>query len=126
MLFKALSLGHIVKKSVRVVKKQCKNRRPAIHKTDYYGAVEMDPALLAVWFFFKTDEQLERAKACGLTDEIQAMLFGALKENGYPLAAFTGVTNPKLKALTNKVAVAFGSCETVERDYKGNYFLFYK
>lgn len=102
----------VVGSAVREVENSLLKGHPAFLKTELFGAMGVHPSYLAIWCFFKTEEDVRKAAADGFADQVTMAMREALSRHGYP---------PDLAA-TRKVS--FGSDEEVQRDFKGNYWLF--
>lgn len=76
-----------------------------------FGATHIDPKHLAVWIKTRTDLERDQLKANpALVEQIRSALLRA----GYPPLAVP------------EVCISFESQETVDRDYKGQWFLRFK
>jgi hypothetical protein len=76
-----------------------------------FGATYVDPRYLAIWIQTRTDEERDQLAAKpALIEQIRE----ALLKVGYPSLAVP------------KVSISFESQETVDRDYKGQWFLRFK
>ena len=76
-----------------------------------FGATDIDPQYLAIWIKTRTDERRDQlARNPILIEQIRE----ALLKVGYPPVAVP------------KVLINFESQETVDRDYKGQWFLRFK
>ena len=78
----------------------------------WHGALWIPPYSIGLWIFFRTDTAFERYLADGTTGEITEFYWATLKELGYPDESI------------HQSGVAFGSKETVDRDYQGNYYYY--
>ena len=107
----------IIKKAVKATASVFKDRSPEIVMHLYYGAVDISPSNLVVWYVFQTDADLETAKASGLCAEIEKETIGNLVSNGYPEEA--------LKT-EGKSTVCFTTQEDVDRKTDGDYRLYFQ
>jgi len=76
-----------------------------------FGATNIDPQYLAIWIKTRTDEERDRLAA---KPALVSQIREALLKVGYPPVAVP------------KVLISFESQETVDRDYKGQWFLRFK
>jgi hypothetical protein len=65
---------------------------------------------LSAWFFFETDEQLQRSNASGWPERLSTRFTEVLATFGYPAAWLT------------KIGFFWDSHENVVRNYEGSYF----
>ncbi len=107
----------IIKKSVKAAAAAFKNRTPKIIIHLFYGAVDISPRNLVVWYVFEKDVDLEAAKASGLCAEIKKETINNLISNGYPQEA--------LKT-DEKETVFFTTQEDVDRKADGDYRLYFQ
>ena len=108
---------HIIKKAVKVTVSAFKDRTPEFIMHLFYGAVDISPRNLVVWYVFETDSDLKSAKASGLCDEITKETVNNLILNGYPEDA--------LKT-EGKSTVCFTTQEDVDRKADGDYRLYFQ
>lgn len=104
----------IVSAAVTEVETAVLRRYAGFHHTTFFGAMGIDPKHLAIWCFFKTDQDLKRAEEDHFTGRIQRAMGDALKKHGYP------------SFLTPSLFVSFGTDEEVQRTCAGNYWHFLK
>ena len=52
----------IIKKAVKLTAAAIKDKAPQVYMHFFYGAFDIDPKNLVVWFLFKTDNELTKAK----------------------------------------------------------------
>ena len=136
---------HIIKKAVKETVMAFNDRTPKIYTHFFYGAFDIDPRSLAVWYLFETDAELEAAKDCGFCSEIEEATVKNLISAGYPKEAFEsaetkipaddiivdGGTDEDMHrvfdGLANKrVKVSFTTQEDVERKANGDYHLYFQ
>ena len=84
------------------------------HHTTFFGAMGIDPKHLAIWCFFKMDEDLKRVDATQFTNAIQEAIRDSLKKHGYP------------SFLIPSFFVSFATDEDVQRTCAGNYWHYLK
>jgi hypothetical protein len=65
---------------------------------------------LSAWFFYETDDQLQRSEAMGWPDRLVSRLTEVLEGLGYPAGWLS------------KISGYFDSHENVVRNYEGSYF----
>lgn len=135
MLFKN---HRIVIKALKETVKKFKSTN--IGKTFWYGYPNKHPFNIAFWIFFKTDSELSNNINTGTTKEIEIYLFTKMIELGYPDIAFEKneiiydrqyviIDGKKFKDLTpikRTTVISFGSEETVDREFQGNYYNYTK
>lgn len=102
------------------VLEQVKNNDPSITYSTFYGAVEIAPYNLAIWYFFKTDNDLSKAQGNGLADNIKKLTINEMINNGYPPYTFENTTE------INKDFIYFSSEEDVKNTTGGNYYYYFK
>lgn len=104
----------IVSNAVSLVEDAHLKQYPGFHHTAFFGAMGIDPKLLAIWCFFSKDEDLQKAQKAKFTDIVQNAVRDALKQCGYP---------EKIACL---LTVSFSTDEDVQRTCGGNYYLYLK
>ena len=95
-IFHTARLGQKIRRSLQLPPKRCcpntvlafSHRTPKIFAHFFFGAVDVGPQNLAVWYLFKTDAELEAASASGLCDELRERTMQNLISLGYPQEAF--------------------------------------
>lgn len=100
--------------AIKEVENSILNSYTGFQQMTYFGAMGIDPECLAIWCFFKLDEDLKMAKADGFTDRIQNEIRNSLRKSGYP------------EKFASIVKVSFSTDEEVQRDSNGNYWQFLK
>lgn len=123
---------------------QFSNSTPRISKHFFYGAVELGPENLVIWYLFKTDSELKTAKANGLCQKLEQTTIKNLVDLGYPKDAFTvktvdlpnkisfanGTDEQKseiIYALTHRSAkITFTTEEDIDKKTNGDYYLYFK
>ena len=134
----------IVKKALEKTVKAFEGRKPGIYQQFFYGAIDIGPQYLVVWYLFETDAELEMARTSGLCDELQQKTIGNLIALGYPKEAFEttntelpagkvtirgseGAQEELLYALTHsKAKVAFTTKEDIDKKANGDYHLYFQ
>ncbi len=138
----------IIKKAVENTVKAFSARTPKIFEHFFYGAFDIAPQNLVVWYLFETDKELEIAKSSGFCAELKELTIRNLISLGYPKEAFdttkTAVTDfndDKIKfqggseedkqrifnALFNRKAmVSFTTREDIDRKANGDYRLYFQ
>ena len=142
MMFKA-RLEKKIKKSIEETVSEYSTSLPIIVEHFFYGAIEIAPQYLVIWYLFDRDSDLAEAQASGLCERIRRTTVQHLKDHGYPVEAievskplsfikFTIRGNQKnaeeLKAVlkNRKVSVAFTSKEDIESKAHGDYRLYFQ
>lgn len=138
----------IIEKAVENTVKAFSMRKPNIFEHFFYGAFDIAPENLVVWYLFETDEELEIAKSSGFCAELKELTIKNLISLGYPKEAFDSFkTNDKdfnedrikiqcvseedaqkiFDALANrKVTVSFTTQEDIDRKTNGDYRLYFQ
>ena len=144
-MFSSFRLNRIVKKAVKKTAKHFKGCQPEMLFHTFYGAFDISPRNLTVWYIFKTESDLHSAKESGLCCEIEKLTVENLIVGGYPKDAFEvsgnglptdvvashGVGNEEIQnvmfSLSNrKAAVSFASQEEIDKKADGDYRLFFQ
>lgn len=145
MFSKKTHLENIIQKSMKSVLVNFKNTRPSITINTFYGAIEIAPYNLAIWYFFKTDEELKTAIQSGLTNKIKQLTIEEMIKNGYPSSEFQIDYNPldvsksnfnidhevEENSIDNRInslndTISFSSEEDVMNETGGNYYQYFK
>lgn len=111
----------------------------------FYGAYEIEPQNLVIWFIFDTDHDLRIARDSGLCDKITSTVITNLIAEGYPKKAFApvkaDVNEEKIQfinasqeqiqtiidAVSNRsVHVSFTTKEDIDREAHGDYCLYFQ
>ena len=138
----------IIKKAVDNTVKALSSRTPKIFEHFFYGAFDIAPQNLVVWYLFEKDEELEIAKSSGFCAELKELTIKNLISLGYPKEAFDlskanikdfnydiikidGESEENVKqifdALSNrKVMVSFTTREDIDRKTNGDYRLYFQ
>jgi hypothetical protein len=104
----------VVSAAITDVEDSVLKRYKGFHHTTFFGAMGIDPKHLAIWCFFKKDEDLKRAEKEHFTEEILKAMREALKKHGYP------------GFLASAFFVSFATDEDVQRTCGGNYWHYLK
>ena len=78
----------IIRNAVLKTVKAFDGSKPRIAEHLFYGAVDLDPRNLVIWYLFQTDADLESARVCGLCEDITKATVRNLLSFGYPAEAF--------------------------------------
>ncbi len=133
----------IVKKAVAKTVSTFADRTPKIYQHFFYGAFDIEPQYLVVWYLFETDAELEVAKSSGYCDELETITIETLLRLGYPKEAFelTKMESPNitfcggseeehqkiLDLLTyRKAMISFTTKEDIDRTTNGDYHLYFQ
>lgn len=104
----------VVSAAVKDVELSVLKSCPGFHHTTFFGAMGINPKHLAIWCFFKRDDDLKRAKEQELTEKINHAMREALKNHGYP------------DSLLPSFYISFATDEDVQRTCGGNYWHYLK
>lgn len=132
----------IIKKAVDKTVSAFVDRTPKIYQHFFYGAVDIGPHYLVIWYLFKTDAELEFAKSSGYCDELEKATIYNLINLGYPKEAFeiTNMGAPNitfcggteeeqqniLHSLTyRKAMISFTSKEDIDNNANGDYYVYF-
>ena len=132
-----------IKKSIEETVSEYSTCLPKIVEHFFYGAIEIAPQYLVIWYLFDRNSDLAEAQASGLCERIRRATVQHLKDHGYPVQAFE-VPKPlsfrkitisgnqkkaeELKAVlkNRKISVAFTSKEDIESKAHGDYRLYFQ
>ena len=132
-----------IKKSIEETVSEYSTCLPKIVEHFFYGAIEIAPQYLVIWYLFDRNSDLAEAQASGLCERIRRATVHHLKDHGYPVQAFE-VPKPlsfrkitisgnqkkaeELKAVlkNRKISVAFTSKEDIESKAHGDYRLYFQ
>ncbi len=118
-MFSSFKLSRIIKKAVKKTTKHFKDRQPEIFFHTFYGAVDISPKNLSIWYIFKTNSDLLSAKESGYCDEIKKLTIENLIACGYPEDAFADCDG-------RKAAVCFTSQQDVDEKADGDYRIYFQ
>jgi hypothetical protein len=90
------------------------DKEPPIFTSFYYGAVDINPAYLTIWYIFKLDKELRIAENIGFTSELIELTKKYLKKYKYPEKAM------------NDIIISFTSDEDIQKTTGGNYWYYFK
>ena len=138
----------MIKKAIANTVTAFAGRTPKIYEHFFYGAFDIAPQNLVIWYLFKTDEELEIAKESGFCDELKELTIKNLLSLGYPEEAFDTVkkdaadfNDDRIKlenvpeedvqrifdALSDrKVMVSFTTKEDIDRKTDGDYHFYFQ
>ena len=135
--------NRIIKKAVKKVVAEFADRTPRIYENFFYGAFDIAPQNLVVWYLFQTDAELETAKSSGYCDDLEKATIRNLIDLGYPQEAFeiTNMGAPNipfcggtdeeqqsiLHSLTyRKAMISFTTKEDIDNKANGDYHLYFQ
>lgn len=137
--------NRIIKKAVAKTVREYGDRTPRIYQHFFYGAVDMAPQNLVVWYLFETDSELKTAETSGVCNELQKMTVKNLLLLGYPEEAFershadTPANKFMIQAETKediqafpyslnnkKVMISFTTKEDIDKKADGDYRLYFQ
>lgn len=137
--------NRIIKKAVERTVSEFSGRTPKLYEHFFYGAVDIGPQYLVVWYLFETDAELESAKASGYCEELEKATIRNLIALKYPREAFDltpqGLPVQKIRIqdgteedmellmdrLANRKAmVSFTTKEDIDRKTNGDYRLYFQ
>jgi hypothetical protein len=104
----------VVSNAIKDVEASLLNNYPGFHHITFFGATDINPKYLAIWCFFKKNEDLKHAEEGHLTKQVQKAMKQALKDYGYPTF------------LLPSFFVSFGTDEEVQKTCAGNYWHYLK
>jgi hypothetical protein len=104
----------VVSAAVKDVEGGLLQNRDGFHHITFFGVMGIDPKHLAIWCFFKKDEDLKKAEDDRFTTVIQSAMRESLRKHGYP------------SFLTPSFFVSFATDEDVQRTCEGNYWVYLK
>ncbi|HWU26329.1 MAG TPA: hypothetical protein VN154_07995 [Rhizomicrobium sp.] len=109
-----LQLEAVINAAMDGVLKRVEGRKPPIFMQTFYGAISIDPRFLAVWYIFKTEDELRAAKTTGFTQTLDELTRELLDARGYPNFA------------VGLIAVSFTSDEDIFKKTGGDYPRYFK
>ena len=138
--------NRIIKKAIAKTVSAFFDRTPKIYQHFFYGAFDLAPENLVIWYLFETDDDLDKAQEIGLCAELDATTTRNLIFYGYPEEAvekidtssksykieFRGEAsedeiNYLRNALKNRKAhVSFTTKEDIDREANGDYHLYFQ
>ena len=135
--------NRIIKKAVKKTVLEFSDRTPKIFEHFFYGAFDIAPQYLVVWYLFQTDAELEIAKSSGYCDELEKATISNLIDLGYPQEAFeiTNMGTPNitfcggteedqqniLHSLTyRKAMISFTTKEDIDNKANGDYHVYFQ
>ena len=138
VLFKTKSY---YKKAVKKVVLEFSDRTPKIYEHFFYGAFDIVPQYLVVWYLFKTDAELEIAKSSGYCDELErgggwggmglGYAQGAFEVTnmGAPNITFCGGTDEEQQSILHsltyrKAMISFATKEDIDNKANGDYHIY--
>ena len=133
----------IIKKAVERTVSEFVDRTPKIFEHFFYGAFDMEPQYLVVWYLFETDAELEAAKSSGYCNELENATIRNLIDLGYPREAFefTNMDTPNItfyvgteaeqqnifRSLTHRKAmISFNTKEDIDNRANGDYHVYFQ
>lgn len=106
-IFKKQKLTKAIKKAISETNSLIKDKNPKVVDSFFYGAYDIAPQYLVIWYIFKTNDDLTEANKSGLTKIIAENTTKVMIENGYPKQAFIDTEFP----ITKKISFAGGTKE---------------
>ena len=133
----------IIEKAVEKTVAAFVDKSPKIYQHFFYGAFDIKPQNLVVWYLFETDAELESAKSSGYCDELEKATIQNLIALGYPQEAFeiTNMGTPNitfcnvtkadqqniLHSLTyRKAMISFTTKEDIDNKANGDYHVYFQ
>ena len=135
--------NRIIKRAVQKTVSEFSDRTPKIYEHLYYGAFDIAPQNLVIWYLFETDAELEAARKSGFCDELAEATIRNLSASGYPTDAFkfpdTDTANITFcnaqeeeqqdilhSHIYRKVMVSFTTKEDIDNKAHGDYRLYFQ
>ena len=135
--------NRIIKKAIKKTVSEFADRTPKIYEHFFYGAFDIAPQYLVVWYLFRTDAELEIAKSSGYCDELEKATIHNLTDLGYPQEAFeiTNMGTPNITfyggtdeeqqnimhSLTyRKATISFTTQEDINNKANGDYRMYFQ
>ena len=106
--------NRIIKKAVKKTASDFADRTPKIYEHFFYGAFDIAPQNLVVWYLFQTDAELVTAKSSGYCDDLEKATIRNLIDLGYPQEAI-GTHN-----------ISFTTKEDIDNKANGDYHLYFQ
>ena len=119
----------IVKKAVKKTVSEFSDRTPKLQTYFFYGATELAPQNLAIWYLFRTDAELKAAKSSGYCAELEKATVRNLIDLGYPQEAFAPANDETDEAQQNnyrKATISFTTREDVDNKADGDYRMYFQ
>lgn len=107
--------NRIIKKAVAKTVCEFDGRTPKIYQHFLYGAFDIEPQYLVVWYLFETDAELELAKSSGYCEELERTTIQNLISLGYPQEVF------ELRQM-----ISFTTKEDIDNQANGDYHLYFQ
>ena len=143
MLFFSSKRNRIVKKAVNKTVTEFSQRTPKLYKHLFYGAIDIKPQYLVVWYLFETYAELSEAYASGLCAELETTTINNLISLGYPKEAFdlTDFGAPKVSFFNGteeeqnniisslrygKANICLTTKEDINNKANGEYYMYFK
>ena len=135
--------NRIIKKAVAKTITAFADRTPKLCQHFFYGAFDIAPQNLVVWYLFESDAELETAKASGYCDDLEKATIRNLIDLGYPQEAFE-ITNMSVPSITfcgeteeqqqsilhslthRKAKISFTTKEDIDNKTNGDYHLYFQ
>lgn len=135
--------NRIIKKAVKKTVSDFADRTPKIYEHFFYGAFDIAPQNLVVWYLFQTDAELETAKSSGYCDDLVKATVSNLVDLGYPKEAFeiTNMGTPNVifrrgteeqqnnilhSPTYRKAMISFTTKEDIDNKANGDYRLYFQ
>lgn len=137
-------LNKIITTALDKTVSEYKESYPAIYQHFFYGAFDLAPQNLVIWYLFETDEELQTARENGLCNKLTETTVHNLIVGGYPAEAFSETHFPMSDKITfqggtaeqindmiyslthRKASVAFTTEEDIDRKAHGDYHLYFQ
>ncbi len=90
-LWRSLVLNSKVRRARKDALLRAREAKPPVAWSMHYGAIDIHPKHLAVWYIFNTEAELAEARSSGLADKLDCWTREALQARNYPLPVISQI-----------------------------------